>query len=81
MTISKYQSFIASSSIGGQNAAFVEQYYEQFLEDPESVEPSWRAYFRNIQDQSAEREIAHSDVVAKFEALARDKRPGTVVAH
>ena len=79
MTNSKYQSFIASSSIGGQNAAFVEMYYEQFLEDPESVEPSWRAYFRNIQDQNAEREIAHSDVVAKFEALARDRRPGTVV--
>ncbi|MGH8519687.1 MAG: 2-oxoglutarate dehydrogenase E1 subunit family protein, partial [Panacagrimonas sp.] len=79
MTTSKYQSFIASSSIGGQNAAFIEQYYEQFLEDPESVEPSWRAYFRNIQDQNAERETAHSDVVAKFEAMARDKRPGTVV--
>ena len=56
MTTSKYQSFIASSSIGGNNAAFVEMYYEQFLEDPESVEPSWRAYFRNIQDQNAERE-------------------------
>ncbi len=79
MTNSKYQSFIASSSIGGQNAAFVENYYEQFLEDPESVEPSWRAYFRNIQDQNAEREVAHGDVVAKFEAIARDKRPGTVV--
>ena len=79
MTNSKYQSFIASSSIGGQNAAFVESYYEQFLEDPESVEPSWRAYFRNIQDQNAEREVAHSDVVAKFEALGRDRRPGTVV--
>ncbi|WP_420466833.1 2-oxoglutarate dehydrogenase E1 component [Panacagrimonas sp.] len=79
MTASKYQSYIASSSIAGNNAAFVESYYEQFLEDPESVEPSWRAYFRNIQDQSAPREVAHSDVVAKFEAIARDKRPGTVV--
>ncbi|MGQ0620398.1 MAG: 2-oxoglutarate dehydrogenase E1 component [Panacagrimonas sp.] len=79
MTTSKYQSYIASSSIGGGNAAFVETYYEQFLEDPESVEPSWRAYFRNIQDQSAPREIAHSDVVARFEAIGRDKRPGTVL--
>ncbi|MGQ0530661.1 MAG: 2-oxoglutarate dehydrogenase E1 component [Panacagrimonas sp.] len=79
MTASKYQSYIASSSISGGNAAFVESYYEQFLEDPESVEPSWRAYFRNIQDQNAPRETAHSDVVARFEAIARDKRPGTVV--
>ena len=69
----------ALGSVVAEGAAFVEQHYEQFLEDPESVEASWRAYFRNIQDQSAPREIAHSDVVLRFEAIARDKRPGTVV--
>ncbi len=79
MSASKYQSDIATSPIGGGNGAFVEASYEQFLEDPESVEPSWRAYFRNIQDQNAARETAHSDIVAKFEAIARDKRPGTVL--
>ncbi|MGQ0501358.1 MAG: 2-oxoglutarate dehydrogenase E1 component [Panacagrimonas sp.] len=79
MTASKYQSYITSSAISGGNAAFVEARYEQFLEDPESVDPSWRAYFRNIQDQNAPREIAHSDVVARFEAMAKERRPGTVV--
>jgi 2-oxoglutarate dehydrogenase E1 component len=79
MSGSKYQSFLASTSIQGGNAAFVEDYYEQFLENPESVEPSWRAYFRGIHDQSARRETAHSDVVARFERLAKERRPGTVV--
>jgi 2-oxoglutarate dehydrogenase complex dehydrogenase (E1) component-like enzyme len=37
MTSSKYQSHIASSSISGGNAAFIEQYYEQFLEDRKST--------------------------------------------
>ncbi len=74
MAISKYQSFIESSSIHGANAPYIEAYYEQFLDDPESVDPSWRAYFRNIQDQSAPREIAHSEVVARFEKLAREPR-------
>ncbi|HET8881715.1 MAG TPA: 2-oxoglutarate dehydrogenase E1 component [Solimonas sp.] len=74
MATSKYQSFIESSSINGANAPYVEAYYEQFLEDPESVDPSWRAYFRLIQDQSAPRETPHSEVIARFERLAREPR-------
>jgi len=80
MSGNKYQSLIESSSIQGANANYVEAYYEQFLEDPESVDPSWRAYFRLIQDQNAPREIAHSDVLARFEKLAREKKPGMVVS-
>ncbi len=74
MAKSKYNSFIESSSIQGANAPYIEAYYEQFIDDPESVDPSWRAYFRNIQDQSAPREVAHSEVVARFEKLAREPR-------
>ncbi|NGY05425.1 2-oxoglutarate dehydrogenase E1 component [Solimonas terrae] len=74
MATSKYQSFIESSSINGANAPYIEAYYEQFLEDPESVDPSWRAYFRLIQDQSAPRETPHSEVIARFERLAREPR-------
>ena len=71
MSGSKYQSFIESSSVQGANAPYIEAYYEQFLDDPESVSPDWRAYFRLIQDQNAPRETAHSEVVARFEKLAR----------
>src|SRR3546814_11904120 len=78
MAISKYQSFIESSSINGANAPYVEAYYEQFLDDPESIDPSWRAYFRLIQDQNAPREVPHSEVIARFERLARE--PHRVVA-
>ncbi|MEW6169068.1 MAG: 2-oxoglutarate dehydrogenase E1 component [Pseudomonadota bacterium] len=74
MTKSKYQSFIESSSIQGANAPYIEAFYEQFLDDPESVDPSWRAYFRLIQDQNAPREVAHSDVIARFQRLAREPR-------
>src|SRR3546814_5180109 len=78
MAISKYQSVIESSSINGANAPYVEAYYEQFLDDPESIDPSWRAYFRLIQDQNAPREVPHSEVIARFERLARE--PHRVVA-
>ncbi|MGH8462306.1 MAG: 2-oxoglutarate dehydrogenase E1 component [Stenotrophobium sp.] len=78
MSGSKYQSFIETSAISGSNAPYIEAYYEHFLEDPESVDPTWRAYFRLIQDQSAPREIAHGPVIARFEKLARE--PHRVVA-
>ncbi|AXQ29600.1 2-oxoglutarate dehydrogenase E1 component [Solimonas sp. K1W22B-7] len=74
MATSKYQTFIDSSSIQGANAPYIEAYYEQFLEDPDSVDPGWRAYFRNVQDQSAPREVAHSEVLARFERMAREPR-------
>lgn len=74
MATSKYQSFIESSSIQGGNAPYIEAFYEQFLEDPESVDDSWRAYFRMIQDQSAPREVPHSAVISRFERLAREPR-------
>jgi 2-oxoglutarate dehydrogenase E1 component len=78
MTGSKYRSFIESSSISGANAPYIEAYYEQFLDDPESVDPGWRAYFRLVQDQNAPREQAHSEVIARFEQLARAPRAATV---
>lgn len=74
MSGSKYQSFIESSTISGANAPYIEAYYEQFLDNPESVDAEWRAYFRLVQGQSQAREIAHSEVVSRFEKLAREPR-------
>jgi 2-oxoglutarate dehydrogenase E1 component len=74
MTGSKYRSFIESSSISGSNAPYIEAYYERFLDDPQSVDEGWRAYFRLIQDQNAPREQGHSEVVERFERIAREPR-------
>ena len=74
MSGSKYQSFIESSTINGANAPYIEAYYEQFLDNPESVDAEWRAYFRLVQGQNKSREIAHSEVVSRFEKLAREPR-------
>jgi 2-oxoglutarate dehydrogenase E1 component len=76
MTANKYRTFIESSSINGANAPYIEAYYEQFLDDPESVDEGWRAYFRLVQDQNAPREQAHSEVIERFEQLARQPRQG-----
>lgn len=31
------------------NAAFIDQLYEQFRQDPESVDPTWRAFFQGLE--------------------------------
>ena len=38
----------ATSFLSGTNAIFVEQLYEQYLADPNSVDQSWRDYFASL---------------------------------
>jgi len=40
----------ATSLLFGANAPFVEGLYEQYLKDPQSVEPRWRGYFDELQE-------------------------------
>ena len=61
--------FQDSSSLYGSNAGFVENLYERFLEDPDSVEPSWQKEFSEIHN-GADFETPHSPVVDRFAQLA-----------
>ncbi|MFZ2170833.1 MAG: 2-oxoglutarate dehydrogenase E1 component [Methylococcaceae bacterium] len=61
--------FQDSSSFQGSNASFVENLYERFLEDPESVEPSWQKEFNAIH-HGTHYETPHSPVVERFAQLA-----------
>jgi 2-oxoglutarate dehydrogenase E1 component len=40
-----------TSFLYGGNAAFVEDLYRRWASDPDSVEPSWRAFFSSLQDR------------------------------
>jgi 2-oxoglutarate dehydrogenase E1 component len=57
--------FIENSPLFGGNAAYVESYYEQYLKDPDSVEPSWRDYFKSLNGDGAE-DIAHGPIRDSF---------------
>ena len=41
--------FLGNSYLFGANAPFIEELYETYLEDPQSVEPRWRDYFDELQ--------------------------------
>jgi len=47
-----------TSFLYGGNAAFVEDLYARWATDPNSVEPSWRAFFASLQDRTDEAKAA-----------------------
>ena len=48
------QLFEGSAAIAEDNLGFLEDLYERFLRDPDSVDSSWRDKFRSIQDAAPE---------------------------
>ena len=63
-----FQAWRQTSQLGGGNSAYLDAIYEDYLNDPESVDPSWRAYFDALRDGATE--IPHSRVRQEFIELA-----------
>ena len=71
------EQFRQSSPLFGGNAAFIEDLYESFLSNPESVSDHWRQYFRDLQTQTAgARDVAHGPIRDSFAQLALQPRAG-----
>jgi 2-oxoglutarate dehydrogenase E1 component len=64
--MSDMPAMLPSTPLTAGNAAYVEELYERFLRDPESVAPRWREYFRELGGLGSD--VAHRPVV---EDLAR----------
>lgn len=58
------------------NADFIEDLYESFLQNPDSVDTKWQEYFRNLQQQDAGSQVdtPHSVVQQTFLQAAKNKR-------
>ncbi|HRE56026.1 MAG TPA: 2-oxoglutarate dehydrogenase E1 component, partial [Candidatus Competibacter sp.] len=71
------EQFRQSSPLFGGNAAFIEELYESFLSDPESVSDNWRQYFRNMEAQTqGARDVAHGPIRDSFSRLALQPQAG-----
>ena len=57
----------ANSYLFGGNAPYVEELYERYLADPDSVDPSWRATFDAWQKGGGNADVPHSPVIAAFD--------------
>src|ERR1700726_5305828 len=60
--------FARTSFLYGGNAAYVEQLQDSYLRDPGSLDPSWREFFTQMNDDSA--------TIAKTAQVPRWKQPG-----
>jgi 2-oxoglutarate dehydrogenase E1 component len=66
----------ASSAFSGGNAAFIENLYERYLHDPNSVSEAWRNHFDQLkQEVQAAVDIPHGPIRDSFARLARE-HPG-----
>ena len=59
-----------SSHLSASNAAWIEAYYEDWLDDEGSVPAQWAEVFSSLSDGS-ESETGHLDVQEKFRQLGR----------
>jgi 2-oxoglutarate dehydrogenase E1 component len=71
--------FEASSNLYGSNAPYVEELYERYLADPDSVDASWKAVFDAWQ-QGGAKDVAHSPVIAAFENYTPTAQPTAAAA-
>ena len=60
------------------NADFIEQLYECYLQDPDSVEIQWRNYFNDLQSADPGVDVPHSPVQAAFYQAAKRGNSGRI---
>jgi len=53
------------------NAAFIEEQYEAWLDDPDRVTSEWRGYFEKLQQPGTARDVAHTRIREAFVKFAR----------
>ena len=66
---------LTTSALASGNGAYVDELYERFLIDPESVSPAWRGYFRGLGGDSRP-DVPHGPVREAFAERARRPRVG-----
>lgn len=65
-----------TAHLGGVNADYVEELYEQYLEDRDSVPGEWQNYFQSLPAINGDRnaDVSHARIVKQFEAIGRESR-------
>ncbi|HLU62605.1 MAG TPA: 2-oxoglutarate dehydrogenase E1 component [Gammaproteobacteria bacterium] len=70
-----YEQQLRASLFSGGNAAYLEELYELFLEDPQSIAPEWREFFAGFRAAGAAGgDVPHGPIIAEFERRAREPR-------
>ena len=63
------QKMLSNSYLYGANAPFIEELYEAYLRNPDSVSGAWREYFEQV--KGAAQEVSHTLIRQTFVELAK----------
>jgi len=76
------QAALANSYLSGGNANYLEELYEQFLQDPASVSQEWQNYFKNLPTvgNNTNGDISHAQVRQHFLEHAQQAQKRQVVS-
>ena len=72
--------YLSNSYLFGGNAPYVEEMYEQYLNNPNSVPEQWRSYFDSMQNLPATdghvetTDVAHAPVIESFAQRAKQNK-------
>lgn len=70
-----------SSQLFGSNAPFIEELYENYLDNPDSVSEEWRSYFDSLQNVPGKGpDVAHYPIINAFAEMAKRGPVRTVVS-
>ncbi len=58
------------------NAWFIEELYEQYLHNPETIDQNWRSYFDSLQHSGENKDIAHSPIQQAYINAAKQRAHG-----
>lgn len=72
MQNSAMKPWLDSSWLAGANQSYIEQLYEDFLTDPDSVDEVWRSMFQQLPGTGVKPEQFHSTTREYFRRLAKD---------
>ncbi|MGB1291667.1 MAG: 2-oxoglutarate dehydrogenase E1 component [Pseudoalteromonas sp.] len=74
------KAWIESSHLSGANAAYIEELYESYLDNSQSVSAEWRDIFQQLPKvEGADLEYRHSEIREEFKTLAQQTHKTVVV--
>ena len=77
-TMSEYMS---DSHTSGGHLSYLEDLYESYLQDPNSVSEEWKTYFNDLPFQNGtNKDSSHHDVIKYFQNVSRKEAPKTTTA-
>lgn len=66
-----------SSQLGAGNAAYLEQLFEQYLQDPNSIPADWRSFFETLPKLKGGVDVSHAAIQDHFRKLTRQTKTTT----